>query len=84
MSPGGQLTTATARAFGKPLLIVRAGETTPADVRCRLEAEGVRVLNVAGNRESIEPGIGERSAAFLTVVFGALAMTEVGQSLDNS
>ncbi len=72
-SPGGRLTIGTAEALGKPLLIVRAGETTPADVRgWILEARG-RVLNVAGNRESTEPGIGARAEAFLGSMFRAVA-----------
>lgn len=68
-SPGGQLTIGTADALDKPLLVVRAGVTTPGDVRRWIEAEGIRVLNVAGNRESTEPGIGARAEAFLAVVF---------------
>jgi hypothetical protein len=68
-SPGGRLTIGTARALGKPLLIIEEGKTTPADVRRWIEAEGVRVLNVAGNRESTEPGIGPRAAEFLERVF---------------
>ncbi len=34
---------------------------------------GVRVLNVAGNRGSTEPGIGERAERFLVAVFDRLA-----------
>jgi hypothetical protein len=33
----------------------------------------VRVLNVAGNRESVNPGIGDRVKAFLARVFVQLA-----------
>jgi hypothetical protein len=68
-SPGGRLTIATARAAGRPLRIVEPGVTTPSDVRRWLAEEGVKVLNVAGNRESTEPGIGERAEAFLAVLF---------------
>jgi hypothetical protein len=49
------------------------GLTRPADVVAWIEAEKVRVLNVAGNRESTQAGIGERVERFLTDVFGRLA-----------
>jgi Circularly permutated YpsA SLOG family len=49
------------------------GLTQPADVVAGIEAEEVRVLNVAGNRESTEPGIGERVERFLVEVIGLLA-----------
>jgi hypothetical protein len=38
-----------------------------------IEAEVVRVLNVAGNRQSTEPGIGERAERFLVAVFRQMA-----------
>ncbi len=57
-SPGGRLTIGTARELDRPLLVIEAGETTPADVRRWLLEADVRVLNVAGNRESTEPGSG--------------------------
>jgi len=48
------------------------GLTQPADVMAWIEAEKVRVLNVAGNRESTEPGIGEWVERFLVAVFNRL------------
>jgi Circularly permutated YpsA SLOG family len=45
------------------------GLTQPADLVAWIEAEKVRVLNVAGNRESTEPGIGELVGRFLIAVF---------------
>ena len=68
-SPGGRLTIGTARQLGRPLLVVEAGTTTPADVRAWIVEAGIRILNVAGNRESTEPGIGARAEVFLTRVF---------------
>ena len=41
----------------------------PADVAAWLKANGVRVLNVAGNAEHTSPGIGAFVAAFLADVF---------------
>src|SRR3954463_15297231 len=40
----------------KPFLIVYAALTKPSDVRGWIQKSGVRVLNVAGNRESKAPG----------------------------
>jgi hypothetical protein len=51
---------------------VIGGLTGPSDVAAWIEAEEVRGLNVAGNRESTEPGIGERVEHFLAAVFGRL------------
>ena len=45
----------------------------PSDVVAWLEAGGFRSLNVAGNRESGNPGIGERAERFLLAVFRQLA-----------
>jgi hypothetical protein len=51
------------------------GQTQPADVVAWIEADEagkVRVLNMAGNRESTEPGIGERVERFLLVTLRQL------------
>jgi hypothetical protein len=71
-SPGGRTTPRACTGFGKPVYLVIEGLTQPADVVAWIEAEEVRVLNVAGNRESTEPGIGERVEPFLVEVFGRL------------
>jgi hypothetical protein len=47
--------------------------TRPSAVASWIEAEEVRVLYVAGDRESSSPGIGERTYRFLVSVFGKLA-----------
>ena len=52
-----------------------AGTSMPTSVRTSVAVQWlrnhpqIRVLNVAGNRESKNPGIGERVERFLTVVF---------------
>jgi hypothetical protein len=56
-----------------PFLIVYSGVTTPSDVVAWIEANRIGVLNVAGNRESVNPGIGERAEGFLVAVFRRLA-----------
>ncbi len=52
--------------FDKPFLVVFSGITRPGKVREWMEQNGIRVLNVAGNRESRSRGMGER---FLGEVF---------------
>lgn len=52
------------RAFagpGKAVYRVTQGLAQPSEVAAWIEAELVLVLNVAGNRESTEPGSGERA-----------------------
>jgi hypothetical protein len=60
------------RALGKPWLQVQAGLSTPRIIAEVLAQSGVSVLMVAGNRESRQPGIGERVERFLLSVFELL------------
>jgi hypothetical protein len=71
-SPGGRATLSACRDLGKPVLIVFRGATKPSQVCAWIEANGVRMLNVAGNRESKSPGLGARVEAFMTRVFRRL------------
>jgi hypothetical protein len=61
-SPGGRLTLRTCREAGKPKFEVRLAlplsETAVTDFRAWVDRFNIRVLNVAGNRESSSPGIG--------------------------
>ena len=62
--PGSRGFTATYRAalqLRRPFMIVHPGETSSSVVRARIVQQHIRVLNVAGNRESVSPGIGERA-----------------------
>ncbi len=72
-SPGGRTTLRACTGLGKPVYLVIEGLTQPADMAAWIVAEWVRVLNVAGNRESTEPRIGERAEQFLVAVLGRLA-----------
>jgi Circularly permutated YpsA SLOG family len=65
MSSGGKATLDACRALNKPFLLVFQGVTRPSQVVAWLSDKGVRVLNVAGNRESKSPGIGERVERFM-------------------
>ena len=63
---GTALTVSLARRAGKPVLVVdlEAG-ARPSDVRSFLVEDRIRVLNVAGPRESEAPGIHDDAFAFL-------------------
>lgn len=69
---GGTATTIKlAAAHGKPCLVLDL-LTSPASetVRTWIEANGIRVLNVAGPRESGCPGIYDQAVAFLRQCLG--------------
>jgi hypothetical protein len=69
---GTLLTCELARRHGKPLLIVDLGQDPdPAAFRRWLDTNAVRVLNVAGPRESQRPGIGAMAHIFLRTVLAA-------------
>jgi hypothetical protein len=70
MSSGGRSTLDACRSMRRPFLIVYQGATKPSEVREWIAAKGIRCLNVAGNRESTQIGIGERVEAFLRRVIG--------------
>jgi Circularly permutated YpsA SLOG family len=72
-SPGGRTTLRACAAPGRPAFEVLEGLTRPSDVAAWIGAEEVRVLNVAGHRESTQPGIGERVERFLLEVLRRLA-----------
>jgi hypothetical protein len=76
-SPGGTLTLDTCRKLGKPYRIVYKG-TRPSEVSAWIAGKNVRVLNVAGNRESKSPGIGARVERFVGAVFRLLGHKVVG------
>jgi len=67
---GTGLTISIARRLGKPLLVVDfTQEQDAAQVRAWAEANGVRVLNVAGPREGENPGIYDEAVRFLRALF---------------
>jgi hypothetical protein len=69
---GTRLTVELARRWGRPLLALDLADPQgPGRFRRWLEANRIRVLNVAGPRESNAPGIHEQARAFLAVLLGA-------------
>lgn len=71
-TPGGLATLRACRALGRPVFLVRAGRTRPSDLFAWLAGRPVAVLNVAGCRESEDPGIGARVERFLVAALGRL------------
>jgi hypothetical protein len=55
--PGLRATFAACRKHAKPYLIIEEGTTKPSDVVDWMATHHVEVLNVAGNRESKNPGL---------------------------
>jgi hypothetical protein len=71
-SPGGKLTLRTTRELGKPSFVVLRNVPLTDKVTQRAFREWIalfqiKVLNVAGNRESSSPGIGEFTRDFLVL-----------------
>jgi len=63
---GAQRTVRACRKFGKPCMLVYPGAAfEPSHVATWIAENRIRTLNVAGNRESEEPGIGDRVERFL-------------------
>jgi hypothetical protein len=78
---GTRLTARLARRHGKPLLVLNQFEPDAAGLLAQwLLAECPRVLNVAGPRESNEPGIQDDTRRFLVEVLGREGRSEDGQS----
>ena len=67
-SPGGRLTVDVARQLGKPHLVASADDL--ARITAWLSATGPAVLNVAGPRESEDPGVYDAAHRALLVVLG--------------
>ena len=66
---GTRLTVELARRYGRPLSILDlTGDEDTEKVRQWLQAHAIRVLNVAGPRESGEPGIQAQAQVFLRLL----------------
>ena len=65
-SPGSKLTIRVCKDLGKPHIV----NPNPRVLRRFIEINDVETLNVAGNRESKNPGIGTRTYDILVEAFG--------------
>lgn len=71
-TPGGRATLGTAKMWGKPYAVVTPGVTCPSFAAQLVRNSEARVLNIAGNRESKNPGCGAAAEQFLAEVFRLL------------
>jgi Circularly permutated YpsA SLOG family len=71
-SAGYHGTVGAALEHRRPVLVIQLGEQRPSDVKKWIDTHKYRVINVAGRRESLAPGIGERVERFLADVFRQL------------
>lgn len=60
------------RKHRRPTLVIATRRITPADAAGWIRSNRLARLNVAGNRESSSPGIGERVEVFMDEVFRLL------------
>lgn len=77
-SPGFHCTINACRRLNKPVFVVKEGTTSVSDVVEWLTDNDIEVLNIAGNRESRNPGLCERVQCFLLVVFQVWAANAAG------
>jgi hypothetical protein len=68
-SAGFKAVDAACAHLKKPLLVATEGWATSEHVLEWVRDRQIRTLNVAGNRESVAPGVGARAEAFLSLVF---------------
>jgi Circularly permutated YpsA SLOG family len=71
-SSGGTCTLSACRVFRKPNLVVpiEGDSVHSSKVAEWLTTNNIPILNLVGNRESTQPGIGHRVEVFLERVFG--------------
>jgi predicted Rossmann-fold nucleotide-binding protein len=74
---GTQLTMDLCKRHHKPCIAINLAEDKPVDIKSWLEKNSVHILNVAGNRESISPGIHDMAYRFLLQTFDDLSGTNL-------
>lgn len=72
VSGGTALTRTFAARYGRPCLVIDLRDGSPLLVRDWLMAHAIRVLNVAGPRESSAPGITRQATTFLRQLFAVM------------
>lgn len=71
-SSGYRATINACDRLGRPYLVIAEGVTRPREVIEWMTSHRIRVLNIAGNRESKNVGLAQGVEAFLTRVFGSI------------
>jgi hypothetical protein len=78
-SPGAKATFLACQQLGESCMrIDPGGPSRPSTVARWIATGRFQVLNVAGNRESVNPGIGERVERFLAAVLRRLRHERIG------
>lgn len=67
---GTALTKTFAERYRRPCLVLDLRDATPQQVHEWLAANSIRILNVAGPRESSQPGITKQATLFLHALLG--------------
>ena len=67
---GTALTKTFAERYRRPYLVVELRDATPQLIHEWLSENSIRILNVAGPRETSQPGITRQAATFLRALFG--------------
>jgi hypothetical protein len=76
LSGGSAYTAACAKRLQRPCLVLDPTDgQAAAALRQWVQEHRIRILNVAGPRESQSPGIGVQAAAFLRTVLGDVTNT---------
>ena len=71
---GTQLTIDLCKRHNKPCLVINLNdEKSRFDIAAWIEKNKISIINVAGNRESISPGIHEKAYRFLLKILKGLA-----------
>ena len=77
MDEGTGATETWARGLGRPICVIDLAAMAPQEAMSRIatwiDQQGVRVLNIAGPRESNAPGIYRRAHGLFTMLFGRIA-----------
>lgn len=72
---GSALTKTFAERYHRPCLVVDPRTATEQQIHDWIAENSIRVLNVAGPRESSQPGITRQASTFLRTVFGDINLT---------
>jgi len=73
---GTQLTIDLCKRYNKPCLVIDLNdEKDRVDIKLWIEKNKIGTMNIAGNRESISPGIQEKAYRFLLMIFVATDYT---------
>jgi hypothetical protein len=81
-TPGERCTLRAVQTCGKPHFDVNLKSPPPVEEASRwIHAHGIRILNVAGNRESTHPGVGRLTEEYLVALLMLLQKPQLSEFL---